>query len=440
MLDAGCGTGRHAYFAARYGAREVVAVDLSDAVEAARGEPRAARQRARRAGRPPAASRSAMRPTGGGFDLIYSIGVLHHLPDPHEGFRALLPLPAARGDDRRVGLRLREQRLRAARRRAAPAVSTTKLPRSALRAVAWPLAVGFHGVAEGRVPTAARTRAPARRCRWTSTCRASRTSASARTTASSSTSSSRSDRRVHQAARSSRAGSRRAGLEDVRISHRHGNSWRGKRPRTGLMATGGRIVDIGAGERTRWWTLGESSEVEFVVRLRVQHDHLLRRLRPPRAGPAHRICEGARPHCEPPSCSRRCLSPPPSSGRWAPPTPFARPTSGHRGDARADAAAALVHAAAACPAGAGVDLAPDPVLDPTRPPRRRDADDGRRDGAYPENRRGLAVTRAGDLFAVSVGGQVRRGYAPRRGRPTGPCAYRCGSRTADGRSTAARRQ
>ena len=42
------------------------------------------------------------------------------------------------------------------------------------------------------------------------------------------------------------------------------------------MATGGRIVDIGAGERTRWWTLGESSEVEFVVRLRVEHDHLLR--------------------------------------------------------------------------------------------------------------------------------------------------------------------
>ena len=33
ILDAGCGTGRHAYFAASYGAREVVALDLSGAVE-----------------------------------------------------------------------------------------------------------------------------------------------------------------------------------------------------------------------------------------------------------------------------------------------------------------------------------------------------------------------------------------------------------------------
>src|SRR5207302_6199094 len=35
VLDAGCGIGRHAYFAARYGASAVIAMDLSDAVETA---------------------------------------------------------------------------------------------------------------------------------------------------------------------------------------------------------------------------------------------------------------------------------------------------------------------------------------------------------------------------------------------------------------------
>ena len=32
VLDAGCGTGRHAYFAATYGAQEVIGLDLSHAV------------------------------------------------------------------------------------------------------------------------------------------------------------------------------------------------------------------------------------------------------------------------------------------------------------------------------------------------------------------------------------------------------------------------
>jgi len=36
VLDAGCGTGRHAYYAAKYGASEVVGLDLSEAVETAR--------------------------------------------------------------------------------------------------------------------------------------------------------------------------------------------------------------------------------------------------------------------------------------------------------------------------------------------------------------------------------------------------------------------
>lgn len=85
-LDAGCGFGRHAYFASELGA-EMVAVDFSDAVEAAA---RTLRDRDNAhvvqadLYRPPFRERS--------FDFIYSIGVLHHLPDPEAGFRALVPL------------------------------------------------------------------------------------------------------------------------------------------------------------------------------------------------------------------------------------------------------------------------------------------------------------------------------------------------------------
>lgn len=147
VLDAGCGTGRHAHFAATFGADEVVALDLSDAVEAARlnlsSHPNIHVVQGDLL-RPPL--RTAQQ--GGGFDLVYSIGVLHHLPDPHAGFRSLLRFvrPGGTiavwvyGHENNGFVRHVVEPLRRV---------STRIPPSMLRGLAWPLALGFHGAAKG---------------------------------------------------------------------------------------------------------------------------------------------------------------------------------------------------------------------------------------------------------------------------------------------------
>jgi SAM-dependent methyltransferase len=83
VLDAGCGKGRHIFLAAQFGAREVIGVDLSDAVEAAfrntRDLPNVHVVQADILDLP------FLNP----FTLAYSIGVIHHLPVPSKGFQAL---------------------------------------------------------------------------------------------------------------------------------------------------------------------------------------------------------------------------------------------------------------------------------------------------------------------------------------------------------------
>lgn len=83
ILDAGCGMGRFAEVVSRWGGR-VVAVDLSRAVEAA------AQNLAERDVVVCRADVLRLPFREESFDLIYSIGVLHHTPDCEQSLRGLI--------------------------------------------------------------------------------------------------------------------------------------------------------------------------------------------------------------------------------------------------------------------------------------------------------------------------------------------------------------
>lgn len=85
VLDVGCGFGRHMYVGAEEGA-EVVGVDLSGGVDRAYAVNR-------RSGRCHVVQANVFdRPfREGTFDVVWSFGVLHHMPDPAAGFRAIVP-------------------------------------------------------------------------------------------------------------------------------------------------------------------------------------------------------------------------------------------------------------------------------------------------------------------------------------------------------------
>jgi SAM-dependent methyltransferase len=92
VLDAGCGSGRFAYHAAKCGA-EVWAIDVGPAIEVTK-------RNTQNAGdvRLVQADVHALPFAPETFDFIYSLGVLHHLPDPEAAFRGLLPFLKPSGE------------------------------------------------------------------------------------------------------------------------------------------------------------------------------------------------------------------------------------------------------------------------------------------------------------------------------------------------------
>ena len=84
VLEGGCGKGRHTRRVSAWGVRDIIAVDLSDAVEVAfkstRGLENAHIVQAD-------IYRLPLRRM---FDYAFSVGVLHHLPDPRAGFHSLV--------------------------------------------------------------------------------------------------------------------------------------------------------------------------------------------------------------------------------------------------------------------------------------------------------------------------------------------------------------
>jgi len=86
VFDAGCGVGRHTYWAAKFGAREVIGIDFSNAVNASyENTKHLPNVHIIQADIYQLPFKKEI------FDYAFSIGVLHHLPNPERGFRAIIP-------------------------------------------------------------------------------------------------------------------------------------------------------------------------------------------------------------------------------------------------------------------------------------------------------------------------------------------------------------
>jgi SAM-dependent methyltransferase len=83
VLEGGCGKGRHTQLAARWGARDVIGVDLSNAVETAFAWTRDYENAHI------VQADIYNLPFARAFDYAFSVGVLHHLSNPRAGFLSL---------------------------------------------------------------------------------------------------------------------------------------------------------------------------------------------------------------------------------------------------------------------------------------------------------------------------------------------------------------
>lgn len=92
VMDAGCGMGRNAFWALKYGAKELVGFDLDSRAVAKAGQNLARFPNAK------VMTASIYEPpVDAPFDLVFSIGVVHHLPDPPGAVKKLYEATAPGG-------------------------------------------------------------------------------------------------------------------------------------------------------------------------------------------------------------------------------------------------------------------------------------------------------------------------------------------------------
>lgn len=138
LLDVGTGSGRHSHQAALLGA-EVAAVDLGGSIDVARRNLPAEVLTVQ-------ADAEDLPFEPASFDMVMSIGVLHHLPDPYRGFMSIVEYAKPGGH---VHVYVYWQPPLAAHRRILAAVTslrrlTVRLPHRLLHLLCYPLAAALY--------------------------------------------------------------------------------------------------------------------------------------------------------------------------------------------------------------------------------------------------------------------------------------------------------
>lgn len=138
VLDVGAGSGRHSFHAALAGA-QVTAVDLGASIDVARSNLPDSVLTVQ-------ADAEALPFAPGSFDVVMSIGVLHHLPDPERALRSIARYARPGGHVHVYLYWVPERRWHRAALKLVTALRrvTVRLPHPALHALCYPLAAVLH--------------------------------------------------------------------------------------------------------------------------------------------------------------------------------------------------------------------------------------------------------------------------------------------------------
>ena len=140
VADFGCGMAKHGYFIGKYKAAKYIGLDLSMAVEAA--------YRNTRKFKPLIVQADIYAPglNGQEIDIFYSIGVLHHMPDPEGGFLSIARLMRKKGSRVFIWVYGKHNNARALYLYNPVRVVTTRMPRSILYPLCHVPAVALHSI------------------------------------------------------------------------------------------------------------------------------------------------------------------------------------------------------------------------------------------------------------------------------------------------------